>query len=453
MINRTTEVVVIDDEKDEVEPLLNLLNKQGVGLCYYRGNLRDLPEKPIVGVRLLFLDFVLGTDGQSDKNKISALMGVVKGIVARDNGPYVIFAWTKHNQPQDDLFGAFKKAIMNDKDFPKPVIIIDLEKNKCVNNLRLIRKRLKEVFNDKNILEVLFHWESNARTALRDVVKLLTEISRPAITQDESFDDYSSKWNAELEKHFCKIAEMTMGKKNIGKNRRTLIAAQLALTYPFHDCLERRVWADSEKFTNLISKIYTHSSKSHTTEERALLNTAFLLNCLELEKNLQPGNVYLLSDIHKNLKCKQKACYVNKARFTKNTIAGAFFNGDLNTYGRKRDLLKELVPVLIEVTPECDFVQNKWKCAKLIYGVLWPQEHENQLKSPQKTKTLFISSPVLVNLRNKNYCLAFNSHYLLTLDFSVFKNIAPVFRARKEFLVDIQHWFASHISRPGKSEF
>jgi len=55
-----------------------------------------------------------------------------------------------------------------------------------VNNLRLIRKRLKEVFNDKNILEVLFHWESNARTALRDVVKLLTEISRPAITQDES---------------------------------------------------------------------------------------------------------------------------------------------------------------------------------------------------------------------------------------------------------------------------
>jgi len=67
-----------------------------------------------------FLDFVLGTDGQSDKNKISALMGVVKGIVARDNGPYVIFAWTKHNQPQDDLFGAFKKAIMNDKDFPSP---------------------------------------------------------------------------------------------------------------------------------------------------------------------------------------------------------------------------------------------------------------------------------------------------------------------------------------------
>jgi len=54
MINRTTEVVVIDDVKDEVEPLLNLLNKQGVGLCYYRGNLRDLPEKPIVGVRLLF---------------------------------------------------------------------------------------------------------------------------------------------------------------------------------------------------------------------------------------------------------------------------------------------------------------------------------------------------------------------------------------------------------------
>jgi len=454
MINRTTEVVVIDDMKDEVEPLLNLLNKRGVGLCYYKGtNFQELPQKPIAGVRFLFLDFVLGTDGQSYKNKISTLMGAVKGVIAKDNGPYVIFAWTKHNQPQDDLFSAFKKAIMNDKDFPKPVFIIDLEKNKYMNNLRLIDKRLKEVFNDKNILEILFHWESNARTALRDVVKLLTNMSRPEVSSDESFDDYSSKWNSELEKHFCKIAEMVIGRNNIKKDKKILIAAQLALTYPFHDCLEKRVWADSEKFKNLISRIFNHLSKRHTLGERAILNTAFLLNCLDLGKILQPGNIYLVPDVYKTFKCTQKKCYVNKARLTKNMIAKTFFNGELKTYGNKKELLRDVVPVLMEITPECDFVQNKWKCAKLVFGVLWPQEHEKQLKSPQKTNTLFISSPLLIRYRNKNYCMAFNSHHLLTLDFSVFKDIVPAFRARKEYLVDIQHWFSSHISRPGKSEF
>jgi hypothetical protein len=450
MINRTTEVVVIDDMKNEVEPLLNLLNKRGIGLCYFRGtNHKELPDKPIAGVRFLFLDFVLGTDGQNNKNKISTLMGAVKGVIAKDNGPYIIFAWTKHNQPQEDLFGSFKEAIMNDKDFPKPVFIIDLEKNECMNNLRSINKRLKAVFSDKNILEILFHWESNARTAFRDVVKLLTNISRPEIDKDQAFDDYSSKWNTELEKHFCKIAEMVMGKKNIRKDKRMLIAAQVALTYPFHDCLEKRVWADSGKFTKLTSRIFGHLSKQHSPEERALLNTAFLFNCVDVDVSLKPGNIYLAEEIYKKLKCTKKTCYINKPRLTKNTLAAAFFNGDMKTYGKKKELLKDVVPVFMEITPECDFVQNKWKCAKMVSGVLWPQEYEKQLKQ----NTHFISSPLLMSYKNKNYCLAFNSHYLLTLDFSVFENIAPVFRARKEYLVDIQHWFSAHISRPGKSEF
>ena len=81
MIQRNAEIVIIDDTPDEVASLLKLLNRNGIGYCYYTGiDLEELPETPIEGIRILFLDFVLGTDGQSDKNKISALMGNSPGI-------------------------------------------------------------------------------------------------------------------------------------------------------------------------------------------------------------------------------------------------------------------------------------------------------------------------------------------------------------------------------------
>lgn len=448
MINRTTEVVVIDDVKDEVEPLLNLLNKQGVGLCYYRGtNLGDLPEKPIVGVRLLFLDFVLGTDGQPEKNKISTLMGIVKSVVARDNGPYVIFAWTTHNQPQDDLIGAFKKTIMNDKDFPKPVIIIDLEKNRCVNNLRLIRKRLKEVFNDKNILEVLFHWESNARTALRDVVKLLTEISRPAIVQDESFDDYSSKWNSEIEKRIYKISEMALG-ENIKEDKKLLIAAQLALTSPFHDCVERRIWGDPGKFKNLTTKIMSHKAESVSTQQIALLNSYFLLMSNDLNEDIQPGNIYHFNSVLPRIKCMTRNCYTNKLRIAKTKIIESFCQKNTSSDDKKK-IIKDSVPILIEITPECDYAQNKWKHAKCVLGILWPESFEKSMNK----KLGYIFKPLPIICKDKTYILTFNAHYIFSFPFSVFKSVTPVLKAKKELLVDIQHWFASHISRPGKSEF
>ena len=113
MITRFTNVVVIDDVYDEVKPLFKILNHRGVGFVYYNGtDFNELPNQPLKGVRLLFLDFVLGTEGQSPRNKISTLMGVVKKAISEDNGPYIILAWTKHDIPEDDLLGLFKEEIL-----------------------------------------------------------------------------------------------------------------------------------------------------------------------------------------------------------------------------------------------------------------------------------------------------------------------------------------------------
>ncbi|MDO8663348.1 MAG: hypothetical protein Q7K28_00695, partial [Candidatus Wildermuthbacteria bacterium] len=261
MITRTTNVVVIDDLYDEVKPLLRMLNHKGIGLVYYNGtDYRELPDRPLKGVRLLFLDFVLGTDGLSSRNKISTLMGVVKKVIAEDNGPYVVLAWTKHDLPVDDLLSLFKEEILKDPQFPQPVVIIDLEKNNCLGNPNKINKNLNERFGDENVLKVLLRWEDYARNALCDVLKILSDMSKPAVTAGQSFDDYSANWNAQLERHIFRIAETSLG-RNIGADRNLLIAAQLALTVPFHDCAETLIKKNTGYNKVLTERIISHKNK------------------------------------------------------------------------------------------------------------------------------------------------------------------------------------------------
>jgi hypothetical protein len=450
----TTRVVIVDDTYDEVKPLFKILNKRGIGFTYYRGtNHSEFPNSPLKGVRLMFLDFVLGTDGQPSKNKISTLIGVVKKLISKDNGPYIILAWTKHDMPGDDLLGLFKEEILKDDQFPKPIVIINMKKRDCMLSLRKINKRLDNEFKDESVLKILFEWENYAKTALCDVLRILSDISMPSNVSGQSFDDYSLNWDSELEKHIFKIAETSLG-KNIAKDKNLIIAAQLALTNPFHDCIETHIKKNTKHSKKLAEKIISHKKDHYNIDERATMNTSFLLVTSDLFKEVQPGNIYRFNHLSEKMKCEKKDCYYNKVRLTKQKIAQEFFGGTLSSYSKKSELIMGIIPVLIEITPECDYVQKKWKNTKLILGILWPKDFEGVLSANNENyKPDYVYKPLPVKYLDEIYYLTFNAHHIFNISFHVFKTMEPILKARRELLVDIQQWFAKHISRPGKTEF
>ncbi|TRZ83472.1 hypothetical protein D4R86_00765 [bacterium] len=454
MIIKTTNVVVIDDVYDEVENLFRMLNHEGIGFVYYSGtNYREFPARPLKGVRFLFLDFVLDTDGQSSRNKISTLMGVVKKVIFKDNGPYIIFAWTKHDSPVDDLFALFKEEILKDPQFPQPVVIINLEKNKCMNNPNMINKKLNEKFGDENILKFILYWENYARDALCDVIRILLDISKPVVKSGQSFDNYSADWNAQIEKCIYRIAETSLG-ENIGADRNLLVMAQLALTVPFHDCAETLVKKNTGYSKELVKKIISHKDEEYNFVEKAVMNTFFLLTRQEIDKRIQPGNIYKFTDVFKKIKCKEKSCYYNKIKLTKQGIAQEFYGGSIKTCRNKSTLLKKIIPILFEITPECDYVQKKWKTSILILGILWPKIFEKALSANSKDcKPDYVYKALPVEYQDEVYYLTFNAHHIFNIGFHIFASVEPILKARKELLIDIQHWFSAHISRPGKTEF
>ena len=121
-------VVVIDDKSNEGFPLIKVLSKDKISVTYFTGRKEELPEQPFLDVRLVFLDIVLeGAEGTDDKTKLSIATGVIKGIVHKDNGPFILVAWTKHKE----LIEEMEKRLKKEKYRP---IAVDLQKYEFKDN-------------------------------------------------------------------------------------------------------------------------------------------------------------------------------------------------------------------------------------------------------------------------------------------------------------------------------
>ena len=110
-ISQSGRVVVIDDNKKEAYPLIETLSKKGIPSTYFSSEIEQLPDKPLSGIRIVFLDIELGTIGQPDETKISTAIGILNRIISSDNGPYMIIGWTKHADLLKKLKTKIKKNL------------------------------------------------------------------------------------------------------------------------------------------------------------------------------------------------------------------------------------------------------------------------------------------------------------------------------------------------------
>lgn len=469
---RETRIVVVDDKEEDAKKLLRLLNNEGVPYNYYYkdGDEKNLPKSPLNNVRLIFLDFVLGTDGSLDKNKISVLMNVLSKIVHKDNGPYIILAWTLHNNDKvnGDLITPFKKELHEDKlyNIPKPIEIIDLDKVSIMHNLDRINKKLKETFNGKNIFEVFLEWECNGHMASADVINTLTRFSINNITENpKTLGDFSKKVQREAEKNMYNFGVSVSGEKPDIKDN-VLINAQLPLSGILQDRLESRIKSTDLKLEYLSKKICPSKSKKksqankYSDNERAQMNSYFLLDS-EPEFCIKPGNIYksntILGTVHTSGRIRfNKDIFYESEKMAKDK-RGCKGNSDkLKALEvRNKDFKKRIVPILVEITPECDYVQKNWKSARFIYGALWPYKFLDDKETAVyiKNAPLKIFSKLLVKYNNKVYWFLLHANHQCIVSLPKIRSVEPILRARKELLVDIQHWHASHMSRPGKNGF
>ena len=95
---QNSKVLVVDDEYEEIKPLLSVFSRNGIPYVYFDGKKHSIPKKPLSAIRFVVLDIDLTgrTKNLDEKSKASALAQYLTQLMDIKNTPYFLLFWTKH---------------------------------------------------------------------------------------------------------------------------------------------------------------------------------------------------------------------------------------------------------------------------------------------------------------------------------------------------------------------
>lgn len=444
----TGRVVVIDDDFREALPLLKVLARHGTPSAYYSGRRAELPSAPLVGIRVVFLDLQL-VPSEDSKTICSAIAGTLKNIISAENGPYLLFVWSKHDADWladvTALFDAELKAI-------RPVRILSLEKNTyqtpdegggyafIPKALELIEAKLKAELTNANAFHLFVLWENAVAKAATNVVNELAALY-----------ELGDQWEVNMAGVFRQLAAARVGRNlEPGEQAGMCQAALETLGSVFGDGIERGV--ASSDFSGLGP---IPQGNAVDIGIRARVNRRLLL--ADCQKLVRPGDVFRsthavetavgetfdfrfgeISFAEKN-NLKHSEIVNDKGKLLLKYKKGV----EAETKQLKDDIIRAVGRIKIEVSPTCDWAQKKWRSHRFLRGLLWPMRYK-----PAISRAEYLYTSPVVEWDGAPVVLVFDLRHLYAC--KLIKNSPRrLFSIRQGLLVDIQQKLAHHISRPG----
>jgi hypothetical protein len=408
-------VVVIDDKaKEQALPLLRALAQRGVASRFYTGKQGELPEKPLGGIRLIFLDLKLeGMEFINDADDLAnALKPRLDRIIGPDNGPYILIGWTEHPRYLQKLCASIN---------PPPTLWLDMDKASCIRDgecdVELISKALDKKLRGLGAFKLLFLWEylvhESVFTTVNDFQLLLGD---------------APDLNRALKRLLYGLAKANLEEQIRGKTTAEVIANALLTTNgPFLDRLETNI-GKLDNYDGFGRQFFRRAHPTEDATAKAKINARLHLTKDQATDSV-PGNIYdpwnkRLREVTDEL-IKKTLGHLQPAE--RQTASGC----------------------VLETSAFCDHAQNKWTSHRLLPGFFIPAQHKKKVRSA-KTDALFISPAFVFEAPyNEPFLLVFHFGYLDSCTLRSLKNRKPLFRLRKDIVIDIQSQLARHVSRPG----
>jgi hypothetical protein len=191
----------------------------------------------------------------------------------------------------------------------------------------------------------------------------------------------------------------------------------------------------NEKYESLVKTVQKDTKMDKTdiqvgsemfAEYKAIpfkLNTKLHIE-LNPSQELIPGNIYF------NLETKKKSIYLQTFLTKRTGVENDYFLIDL------------------EVSPICDYAQDKWKRSRTLPGLLYPVNSEDKVRDA--AGNLYTVEPTFI-IRNKEYKMIFDFHLFNAFDKKYAGTRKVEYRLKRELLMDIIANLSSHVNRPGIS--
>ena len=406
LISESGRIVLIDDKRDEIEPVLNSLWNHGIPFLYYDGTQGTLPNKPLEGIRFVFLDIELrGMKGQSAKMKASGVVAVLKKIVSQNNGPYVIIFWTNHKEAIEPVL----ENCNTEKIYP--VASVDLKKPAGVEK---ITERLEQKLGDLGAFRLYVEWENIVNKASTEFVRTFS-----------SLVNLGGNWSKDTAVLFYKLYEAYVEENKLQDKEDQFKCACHLMNRSFLDTLEYVTREDLK-----LPEGFKLEKGSVTSETKAKINSSLFLG-EALTNRYNPGNVYTQDD----------------------DVLTRMLMGSIFKEGQKPG---ECTLCKVIISPECDIAHNKMisitgaeekpeVAHRILYGLLVPAGPANRL-NPTGREGYFRIGPIWHDNQEKELIFHF-----ATMSFSPENEFTepPLFTLKRDLLFDLQSKAANHVNRLG----
>lgn len=353
MLPNNGSIVIIDDQIAEARPLFSFLSKENKSFRYFDGRGSSLPiddEGDKEAVRLIFLDYNL-TAGSTGSNNISTIMANLKHLISNNNGPYYILLWSKEKGEQDSegFIEELKHYIPDEICYLLPSGVEYLDKQAYFNydsenneynfktgKVQELKDRIFEIINGLSLLEFFVKWENQVLLTSQKLVSKTVDITDTA---------------RDLAYHLAKV-NLEQSTKKL-PNEKLISAAYQSLNTVYSTYLNHKVeeiQLDNEEFQKL-------DSQSSTISNKGRINSWLNINTLENPSHI--GKVFCetgqFSDINLiNGNAEEKDFLDGVQKLLEDS-------SDSETYYFKE--------VILEISPECDFAQNKRNFYRVIPGI------------------------------------------------------------------------------------
>ena len=416
---RTTRVLVIDDQRDEAQGVIDALAKVGIGAMYYSQDVRSHPPQPLTGIRLAALDMNLENLPTTDPVVATApTLSVLSKLVANSNGPYLAIAWTKH----PELVAVFRERAAS---LPCPPIkVVQLIKPTSGRyNFASITKRLKTALDDSYPIGLLGFWEQLVHDSTSDIIEMVS----PA-----------SDWPMESRRTLATLLRDSASTRDLPEVKlRAMLETLNSLQF---DLIETQTALTKASIVNqLVEPLATVTvPKSGPANIAGKLNWKLLFG--QPLPGPAPGNIYELATLNRVIK----------------TLFPSLDEllDDMVNVNRKEEVVESgCTPLLMEITPLCDYQQGKARRSRFLCGIAVPELTDSKYKKRFNERAEFIRKVRVTafdhdSLRGRHIML-WNSHFLVSVPPNRVPKNKALFRLRQAPLIDIQAWVGGHSARPG----
>ena len=418
----TARVLVVDDKPEEAVPILTALGEIGVGCIYVKGDKEEeLPEEPIEGIRLVFLDMRLDEAGDQ-KSVLSKTIGVLKRCVPETTMPLVVVCWTKHEEDVQ----VFRTMAIEDISGLKPGFIMGMPKPVEENpeEWRDLLQGIRNILDQYDAVGVIWQWERVLHAAATGTSQALAEVSARLVKDDPTALD----WQEEMLKVCRELVRTDVGKtgsRNTATNALFRVMNELAMDRIQHSVLKNPVAC--------ADKLVPGRQSDLGLEPISILNQMILVEPVEKsDRTIKPGNIYA------PLTSGSKKCLFEKLGVNLKELWD-------NIAHEKAD--DSVSPVLIEVSPLCDYAQNKRPVCTFIAGYLLPA---GKTWEKMRGEHLYFFDPLILPKESEAKRIVVSKRYVYASALKQ-RDISnqSICRLRSNILVDLQARLAAYKSRPG----